>query len=176
MEDEVIRLTRGLVRCEDAAWRDFHARFYSRLKAQVQARGVPECEAPEVVQRVYLRVLRHAKMFRSHDDFDAWLSCLTRCEVIDSSRRERRRSWLGERYQQWHKLRRVAITREAVDLEGALRQLQEDERSMLVRHYVEGWTQEDLAREQATTVKAVKSKLARLRKRLRGMLENPDVC
>jgi RNA polymerase sigma factor (sigma-70 family) len=176
MKDEVTKLTRGLVRCEDAAWRDFHVRFYARLKAQVQARGVPECESAEVVQRVYLRVLRHAKVFRSDEDFDAWLSCLTRCEVIDTSRRDRRRSWMGERYQQWQELRRSTATREGADLEAALAQLEEAERSMLVRHYVEGWSQEDLAREQATTVKAVESKLARLRKRVRGMLENPDVC
>ncbi|MEK7950343.1 RNA polymerase sigma factor [Luteolibacter soli] len=176
MEDDLPKLTRGLVRCEDAAWRDFHARFYPRLKAQVVARGIPECESAEVVQRVYLRVLRHAKVFLAHEDFDAWLSCLTRCEVIDSSRRDRRRSWLGERYQQWQELRRPAVDGEGSDLEAALAQLEETDRSMLVRHYVEGWSQEDLAREQATTVKAVESKLARLRKRLRGLLENPDVC
>jgi RNA polymerase sigma factor (sigma-70 family) len=176
MEDEVTKLTRGLVRCDDVAWRDFHARFYARLKAQVQARGVPECESAEVVQRVYLRVLRHAKVFRSHEDFDAWLSCLTRCEVIDTSRRERRRSWLGERYQHWQELRRPASPGNGTDLEMALAQLDETDRSMLVRHYVEGWSQEELAREQATSVKAVESKLARLRKRLRGLLENPDVC
>ena len=176
MEDELTELTRGLVRCEDSAWRDFHARFYGRLKAQVQARGVPECEAAELVQRVYLRVLRHAKVFRDHEDFDAWLSCLTRCEVIDSSRREKRRSWLGERYQQWQEMRRPVAAREGGDLEVALAQLEEGDRSMLIRHYMEGWSQEELAREQATTVKAVESKLARLRKRLRGLLENPDVC
>ena len=176
MEDETTSLTRGLVRCEDAAWRDFHARFYSRLKAQVQARGVPESESPEVVQRVYLRVLRHAKVFRCHEDFDAWLSCLTRCEVIDSSRRERRRSWLGERYQQWQEFRHPADTRNGTDLESALTRLEESDRAMLVMHYLEGWSQEELAREQATSVKAIESKLARLRKRLRGLLENPDVC
>lgn len=176
MEDELTKLTLGLVRCEDAAWRDFHARFYARLKAQAQARGVPECESAELVQRVYLRVLRHAKVFSSHEDFDAWLSCLTRCEVIDSGRREKRRSWLGERYQQWQELRRPAASRDSGDLEVALGRLEEDDRSLLVRHYVEGWSQEDLAREQETTVKAVESKLARLRKRLRGLLENPDVC
>ena len=170
------KLTRGLVRCDDVAWRDFHARFYARLKAQVQARGVAECESAEVVQRVYLRVLRHVKVFQRHEDFDAWLSCLTRCEVIDSSRRERRRSWLGERYQQWQELRRSSGARDGADLEEALAQLEEIDRSMLVKHYVEGWSQEDLAREQAITVKAVESKLARLRKRVRGLMENPDVC
>jgi RNA polymerase sigma factor (sigma-70 family) len=176
MEDEVTSLTRGLVRCEDAAWRDFHERFYARLKAQAQARGVPECESAEVVQRVYLRVLRHAKVFRTHADFDAWLSCLTRCEVIDTSRRERRRSWLGERFQQWQEFRQPAIGRDGADLEMALAQLDERDRSMLVRHYVEGWSQEELAREQATSIKAVESKLARLRKRLRRLLETPDIC
>jgi RNA polymerase sigma-70 factor (ECF subfamily) len=174
--DEVIRLTGGMVRCEEAAWCDFHDRFYPRLRAQVLARGVVESEAADVVQRVYLRVLRHAKVFQSHEDFDAWLSCLTRCEVIDAGRRSRRRGWLGERFQQWQESQRPGEATDGSRLESAMRQLGEEERSLLVRHYVEGWTQEDLAREQATTAKAVESKLARLRRRLKGLMENPDVC
>jgi DNA-directed RNA polymerase specialized sigma24 family protein len=45
------------------------------------------------------------------------------------------------------------------------------DRQLLARHYVEGWSQEELAAEQQTSVKAVESKLARLRRRLRKQLE-----
>lgn len=173
---DVPKLTRGLVRCEDAAWRDFHGGYFARLKAQAMARGVAEGDAAEVVQRVYLRILRHVKVFQADADFDAWLSCLVRCESIDASRRANRRTWLGERFQQWQELRCPGSVSEVADLESAMNQLEQGERDLLVRHYVEGWTQEDLAREHATTPKAVESKLARLRRRLRGLLEDPDVC
>ncbi|MCW1921449.1 sigma-70 family RNA polymerase sigma factor [Luteolibacter arcticus] len=173
---DVPQLTSGLVRCEEAAWRDFHGGYFSRLKAQAMARGVAESDAAEVVQRVYLRILRHVKVFQADTDFDAWLSCLVRCESIDAGRRANRRTWMGERFQQWQELRRPGSVAEGLDLESAMNQLEQCERELLVRHYVEGWSQEELAREQATTPKAVESKLARLRRRLRVLLENPDVC
>ncbi len=176
MEDDIVTLTRGLVRCDETAWREFHGRFFALLRAQAMARGVPESDAAEVVQRVYLRVLRHAKVFHGESDLVAWLSCLTRCESIDLSRRTKRRSWLGERFQQWQELRGGGRERDGSDLESAMLTLDEGDRRLLVRHYFEGWSQEELATEHATTVKAVESKLARLRRKLRRDLENPDLC
>lgn len=176
MDEDVVTMTRGLVACDEDAWRAFHERYFQRLLAQALARGVPEGDAQEAVQGVYLRVLRHAKVFQRGSDFEAWLACLTRCETIDSSRRSRRRSWLGERFQQWQELRRASHEFESGDLESALQGLDDGDRRLLTRHYVDGWTQEELAAEQQTTAKAVESKLARLRRRLRRELEAPDIC
>ena len=44
---------------------------------------------------------------------------------------------------------------------------------MIRRHYIDGWSQQKLAEERRISVKAVESKLARLRKRLRHLLDNP---
>lgn len=171
MEEEIVILTRGLVGCDEQAWRDLHARYFARLKSQAMARGVPEGDAAEVVQRVYLRVLRHAKVIETEDALSAWLGCLTRCEAIDFTRRSKRRSWLGERFQQWQVSARGGHEADGEALESAMLTLAEEDRRMVSRHYVDGWSQEELAIEQKTSIKAVESKLARLRRRLRKQLE-----
>ena len=171
MEEDIVILTRGLVRCDEKAWRDFHARYFARLRAMALARGVREGDAAEVVQRVYLRVIRHAKVFESETDLLAWLACLTRCEAIDAARRSKRRTWLGERFQQWQEFARAGEAADRGDLEAAMLSLEENDRRLVSRHYVEGWTQEELAAEQQTSIKAIESKLARLRLRLRNQIE-----
>jgi len=174
MEAEIVILTRGLVGCDEQAWRDLHARYFARLNSQAMACGVPDGDAAEVVQRVYLRVLRHAKVFESEDALSAWLGCLTRCEAIDFTRRSKRRSWLGERFQQWQESARAGHEADGEALESAMLTLEEEDRRMVSRHYMDGWSHEELAVEQKTSVKAVESKLARLRRRLRKQLENAN--
>ena len=171
MEEEIVILTRGLVGCNEQAWRDLHALYFARLKSQAMARGVPEGDAGEVVQRVYLRVLRHAKVFESEDALSGWLGCLTRCEAIDFTRRTKRRSWMGERFQHWQEAGRPGHVADGEALESAMLALAEEDRRLVSRHYLDGWSQEELAVEQQTSVKAVESKLARLRRRLRKHLE-----
>lgn len=172
--DDIRRMTHGLTRCDEAAWSDFHERFFPQLKALALARGVSGCDAPDIVQGVYLRILRHAKVFNDMSSLNAWLACLTRCEVIDSSRRKSRRTWLNERFQQWQEARHDGDAMESREqLEEALLSLNENESRLVRRHYIEGWSQEAIAEQQQTSVKAVESRLARLRKRLRHHLENP---
>ncbi len=166
-------LTSGLARCDEESWRDFHRLYFAKLHAWVAARGVAGSDAAEAVQGVYLRVLRHAKVFRRERDFEAWLGCLARCEALDCLRRVRRRSWLGERFQQWQESRRDVSGGGDGGLDEALGALSGAERALLVRHYVEGWSQEELACEQGVSVKAVESKLARVRKRLRQSMTSP---
>lgn len=175
-EEDVTTLTRDMVACKEAAWRRFHARYYPMLLAQAMARGIPAADAPDIVQGVYLRALRHGKVFHRSNDFEAWLGCLTRCEAIDAARRMKRRTWLGERFQQWQEWRRSVHPGESGELDHALESLDESDRRLLTRHYIEGWSQEEIANEQCTTAKAVESKLARLRRKLRGALENLNTC
>jgi RNA polymerase sigma factor (sigma-70 family) len=174
MEEDIVILTRGLVRCDEKAWRDLHARYYGRLRSLAMSRGVPEGDAAEVVQRIYLRIIRHAKVFETEGKLLAWLACLTRCEAIDAARRSKRRTWLGERFQQWQEFARSGEAADGGLLESALLTLEESERRLVSRHYVEGWSQEELAVELKTSVKAIESKLARLRRRLRKHLETGD--
>ncbi len=174
MDDETASLTHGLSCCDEHAWRAFHERYYPQLMNLARARSAADSDLPDIVQGVYLRVLRHAKVIHDEQSFMAWLACLVRCEVIDHSRRKGRRSWLNERFQQWQQNRRETGGSDACgQLEDAMRSLTTNDRNLIHRHYIDGWSQQKLAYEQRISVKAVESKLARLRKRLRHMLENP---
>jgi len=174
MDRDTASLTKGLSSCDESAWREFHERFHRQLHQLARARGVSGCDAPDIVQGVYLRVLRHAKVIRDSDAFNAWLACLVRCEVIDHSRRSGRRNWLHERFQQWQESRRDNVPGDAgAQLEEAMLVLDDSERAWIRRHYLEGWSQQQLAEQHQVSVKAVESKLARLRKRLRQALDKP---
>jgi len=171
--EELTILTRGLSSCDEEAWREFHEQFFEKLRALVISRGVAPCDAADTVQSVYLRVLRHAKIFNDAGAFNAWLACLVRCEVIDAGRKKGRRNWLNERFQQWQELKILTEDRETADeVNAALLELKENERALIRDHYLDGWSQQKLADQHHVSVKAIESKLARLRKRLRQILIN----
>jgi len=171
MDDDTSSLTRGLARCDERAWREFHDRYYDFIHRLAVSRGTAASDAPDLVQRVYLRVLRHAKPFHTSDEFAAWLACLTRCETVDAARRVNRRAWLGERFQQWLERRTPDPAHPLAEpLTEAINLLAADDRAMLTRHYFDGWSHQRIAGQWRTSAKAVESRLARLRKRLRHHL------
>lgn len=165
--------TKCLARGDESAWRWLHESYYDLLFAVAIRRGSCESDAADLVQRTYLRVLRHAKRFRREADLRSWLCCLLRCETIDAARQRKRRSLLLEKMH--HRQEQTHIANPPGDdaLDDLLSDLHPSERTLLTRHYVDGWSQHDLARERGTSTKAIESRLARLRKRLRQTLRRP---
>lgn len=162
-----------LARGNERAWRWLHESYYDFLFALAMNRGSSESDAADLVQRTYLRVLRHAKRFRREADLRRWLCCLLRCEIIDAARKRKRRSLLLEKFQHRQELNHVPECSVDVSLQDLLSDLQPTERALLTQHYVDGWSQHDLARARGVSTKAIESRLARLRKRLRQSLKRP---
>ena len=67
-------------------------------------------------------------------------------------------------------------TTPADSLHEALEDLTPTDRDLLTRHYVHGWSQGELAIQSGTSAKAIESRLARLRVRLRQTLSNKKAC
>lgn len=177
MKMEISSLSRGLTHCDEAAWARFHEHYYPWLLRRVIGRGAAACDAPEIVQRIYLRIIRHARIFHEIHAFEAWLACLTRCEVIDAVRRGKRRSWLSERFQHWQEARGEKEQSPRDErLQRAMDTLADSERKLVSRHYIEGWSQAELAAEAGTSVKAIEHQLARLRLRLREKITSAENC
>ena len=107
-------------------------------------------------------------VMRGFGDLEAWMRCLMRCEVIDLGRSGARRTALMEKYAHWQETRRDGAGEEGAPAEDVLSGLSEEERSLMTRCYVEGWTHQELAEMTNTTPKAIESKLARLRQRVRS--------
>lgn len=165
MSRDVRSLTRGMRRAEESAWREFHELYYELLEGVARARGIAADEVPDVIQRSYLRMLRHAKVFEREEDLRGWICCVLRSEAIDTLRGRTRRAGLLERVGDW-----ISGKNEEAPGDALLEGMASADRRLLERHYVEGWSQAELAAEAGVTVKAMESRLARLRERARRWL------
>lgn len=170
---EVAHMTKRLARGNEEAWRWLHDYYFGILHAAAISRGTSADDAADLVQRTYLRVLRHAKRFRTETDLRSWLCCLLRCEAIDAARSGQRRSLLMEKFQHREELKSLSSP---PSIDGLLDHLDPADRELVTRHYLHGWSQSELAAEQGISAKAVESRLARLRKRLRHALDRPNPC
>ncbi|MEM9237595.1 MAG: RNA polymerase sigma factor [Verrucomicrobiota bacterium] len=168
--EDVARLSRAMKRGDEAAWRVFHERYFEVLRRVALSRGVPDAEVADVTQRAYLRILKHMKPFTKESDFRAWICCLLRSEVIDASRKRIRRGSMLERFRDWLGGTSDIIWPGVDPLEG----MAVGDRVLLERHYVEGWSQAELAAEAGVSVKAIESKMARLRRKARRFLETQE--
>ncbi len=169
----VAQMTRRLARGDEQAWRWLHDHYFGILHAAAVARGASPSDGADLVQRTYLRVLRHAKRFHTECDLRSWLCCLLRCDAIDAARQGKRRSLLMERFQHREELK---ASPSLPQFDGLLDHLEPADRELVTRHYLHGWSQSELAAERGISAKAIQSKLARLRKRLRHALESPNTC
>ncbi|MCH7228958.1 RNA polymerase sigma factor [Haloferula sp. A504] len=167
--DDIRALTRGLRRADESSWRNFHESYYDLLEGVARARGVDPAEVPDVIQRSYLRMLRNAKTFDRESDFRAWVCCVLRSEVIDTARGRARRAGMLERVREW-----ISGKPDAGHAGALLEGMPAAERRLLERHYTEGWSQAELAAEAGVSVKAMESRLARLRIRARQWLVNQE--
>ncbi len=173
-EYPLLSLTREMRDGNDRAWNEFHQRYYIGLLRFAASRISQSDDAAEIVQQAYLRIARHIKPFSHEADLWRWLLCIVRCVAMDHQRGIKRRSTFLEKLAHWHgvqgnhsELPDATTNSLARD---ALAKLSEDEAQLIRLKYYEGWSIEQLAADTNTTPKAVESRLARLRHRLREII------
>lgn len=171
--------TRRLAEGDEEAWRWFHQRYYLQLLRYASQRSGNPSHASEIVQQGYLRMARHIRPFSNEGDFWNWLCCVVRCAAVDHGRKTSRRLLVMEKFAHWRASQTpddaqfpTTIPAASALLEEALDNLSRDEAVLLRRKYCDGWSTQDLAAELGTTPKAVESRLARLRERLREIILN----
>ncbi len=173
---DLVRVTRGLAAGDEAAFREFHARYFDRLYRflLVVTRG-QEDQAQEAVQQTFLRVLRYARVFESEEVFWGWLKALARSTARDAGRQRHRYLALLERFALFRRVEAESPGNPEEDglrarlLEG-LEELDAGNRRLIEGKYLEGATVKELSGQTGLTEKAVESRLARLRGQLRERL------
>ena len=165
------RLTASLARHSEDAWRDFHRLYFARLhRYLVVVLDGDEHAAADCVQETFLRVVRNIRRFDSQSVFWCWLACLARCAAIDHQRARKRHVALLERFAHWREWRKSGADpapQHRAAVEDCLRSLSPEEREMISKKYLSSHSYADLAAEYGLTVKAVESKLSRLRAKIR---------
>ena len=167
---DIRSLTRAIVKGDEAAFGEFYDRFSGRLFGLLLflTSGREEI-ACEILQITMIKVARKLRMFEHEAALWAWLSKIARNALVDYAREQSRLpkpvpiELLGssvnapeaaeEELLQW--------------LEWGLNELEEEERVLVESIYFQRRRQRDLADESGTTPKAIESKLARIRAKLR---------
>jgi RNA polymerase sigma-70 factor (ECF subfamily) len=173
----IARLTTLLAAGDEAAFREFHDRFFNRLYCflLVVARG-SEDEALEALQQTLLRVVRYARVFTSEEVFWSWLKALARSAARDAGRQRQRYTALLERFA--HFVQGRESQDQSAGEEGTLHDLVEEvlaalppeERRLIEGKYLLGETVRELSARVGLTEKAVEARLGRLRQHLRNCL------
>jgi RNA polymerase sigma factor (sigma-70 family) len=166
-DEFVRRVTRGMGAGSEPAFREFYEAYFDRLCRHllVQTRG-DEQLARDLVQNVLLRVVRHGREFQSEAMFWAWLKQVARSCRVDWIRRNAKQPPPTEMlYEGASEADDDADLHEA--LERGLDALSIEERELIERSYVRAEPHKQIAEELQTTPKAVESKLARIRQKLR---------
>ena len=164
-----VRLRNG----DETAWTEVHREYAPRLfRYLLVVTGGREDLATEALQATWIRCVRHIRRFDSEETFWSWLTVLARSSVTDEHRRQNRFVSF---------LQRVFESRPAVPvlpppdtdaellslLESGLQGLPAEERALLEGKYLQHQSPRDLAAEWEITEKAVESRLARGRLRVR---------
>lgn len=168
-----------MVRCDEEAWTEFHQRYFDWLHTTSLLRGSSHSDADDIVQQTCLRAVRHIKVFDSENELKNWLSCLMRCVVIDRARKLDRRHILIEKFTLWQQLKQDDQNHQddlnLDHLDRAMSELACHDAQLIKLKYIDGWSTHELAEKNSTTPKAIESKLARLRKKIRLQINQSTI-
>lgn len=152
------------------------AEFAGRLRAFVARRVPPGIEPDDVVQEVFLRVIRHLPSLRKADRIEAWLFQIARNSFHDAMRMRQRRDnrtdvleldlpdeTSGEDV-------RAAEAELAPCLVPMVARLGEAYREAIELTSVRGLTQTEAAKRAGVSVSGMKSRVQRAREQLKAML------
>jgi RNA polymerase sigma-70 factor (ECF subfamily) len=152
------------------------AEFAPPLRAFLGRRVPPGVEAEDLVQDVFLRVIRHADTLRSAERPEAWLFQVARNALRDSLRVRLRRDGRTDTLD----VDLPADTDEAADraaeaelapcLTAMIGRLAEPYRTAIRLTSLQGLTQAEAARLAGVSISGMKSRVQRGRDQLRGML------
>jgi RNA polymerase sigma factor (sigma-70 family) len=169
-------LTTRIAAGEEAAFAFFYNHFFDRLFRYilVMTRGDEEL-SKELMQKTMLKAVRYLKALKDETILWSWLTQLAKTSFIDFLRSQKRAprfvplEWVSEPGQ-------VAEADSDSDsiLESALEQavalLAPDEKQLIQSVYFEDFSHKQIAESTQSSPKAVESKLARVRQKLRGMM------
>lgn len=156
----------------DALW----AEFSPALRAFLARRVPPGVEPDDLLQDVFVRVVRHLPTLRSTDRPEVWLFQIARNAVRDSLRVRLRRDGKTDTLED-----DVAALPDDADVPAAqaelapcltamIQRLPEPYRTAIALTSIQGLTQADAARHAGVSVSGMKSRVQRGREHLRQML------
>lgn len=169
---EVLALTNGIIAGDEAAAQKFFETYCDRLFRYllVVARGDEET-AREILSVTMIKATRQMRSLPSEVDLWRWLTRIAWTSFVDFCRKRKRR--IATVNDESVTLNAPALdhdTSMSLALTECLSELPAEERAIVEAYYFEHQSQTELAAQMQSTRKAVESRLARIRQKLRAAL------
>ena len=189
LKEVLLDLQRG--RCTEDHFRLLFQRYYRPVLGFFRRKQVPDEDARELAQEVFVAVYKGVGKLQDLDRFEGWLFTLARnvfCNYLERTHAQKRaaRTKAPRRTEDDAQVQDPVdlvrdpgkdpltglIDREKVDLlRGEMMKLPQQMRACVVMQVVEEASIEEIARRQSVSVNTVKSHLKRARQLLRDRLE-----
>lgn len=172
---DVPALSTAIARGDHAAFECLYHAYFGRLyRYLLVCSGGWEEGVQEAMQETMIRVVRHMKPFQDEAGLWNWLRRIAHTALIDQVRKARRAGTLMSLRTETDLVSTQADQDYANELKtqlhACLAQLEQAERRLVQGKYLEGKSYELLAREHGLTPKAIESRLARIRKKLKSLM------
>lgn len=152
----------------------YHALFAPLYRYLLVCSGGKEQAVQEALQETLMRMARHMKPFDHGTDLWNWIRCIGRHALIDQMRRIKRRPRCLSLVPETDLVQTPPEQNPLIELtdhlDHCLRQLPHTERILIQGKYLEAKSHKTLAQEHGLTAKAVESRLARIRKKLKTLI------
>jgi len=163
-------LTAQIVRGNEDAFNRFYAEFSPRVfRFLIVVTAGDQELSRELHQRVMITAAQKLKVFESEEALWAWLAQVARNKWKDTCRKRTREARLLSSYSADGPVN-DATRKERV--EEALRGLTGTERDLIETFYFDDRPQKEIARGSGRTIKAIECGLARVRQKLKRLLED----
>jgi len=173
---DIAALTSRIKAGDEDAFGEFYENFCDRLYRYliVVCHGNEDLSR-ELLQTTMLKVARSMRRFATEAELWNWLAAIARNNFVDAMRRIQRSPQMLPLLPEESDVSCADNPAEAdthllAALEETLAELSPDERTLIEASYFEGASHQSIADTNATTAKAVESKLARLRQKLRSTI------
>lgn len=170
----VADLTRRMAAGDETAYRLFYDAYFDRLwRYLIVVTAGNEDAAREALQATLTRVVRHIRVFPSEPVFWSWLTVLARTALTDQMRKRHRYLAFLDRFSQYTATANTCRDDERGDerlrqlLEHHIAALAGEERQLVEAKYFARRSVREIAAELQTTEKAIESRLARIRQKLK---------
>lgn len=184
-ENDQVAVIRGLRDGDPKAWTALYDAYCADVWRYVgRLVGPQSADVADAVQETFLAAARSARQFDAdRGSLWGWLAGIAHNQVANYWRRDGRSSQIRDlaksgaiELQKWLASGEspdvLCEKQELVDLvRCTLSELSPDHAALLTAKYLDGQTQDELARRHNSTVEAVKSKLARARREFRAQFE-----
>lgn len=163
------RAKRGEKQARAQIFRDFHQPAWSVAMRLCQCRDT----AHDVTQEAFISAFRRLKQFRGDAPFWGWLRRVVINHAISHMRRAPKATIVELHENHAHTDGQQERIGQSMDLEAALACLNEDDRTVVWLHDVEGYSHAEIAAVYGRTESFSKTRLSRARARLRTLIDSP---